>query len=83
MCTDVGIDVCIGMCTDMCIDTCIDTCQVGKPKANLLQKSGRIRDSLPQLIAVRVDIGAISASPTARPYPRNRHAVGNAEIEPM
>ena len=26
-------------------------------------------------------IGSISASPTARPYRRNRHAVGDAEIE--
>ena len=27
-------------------------------------------------------IGSISASPTARPYPRNGHAAGDADIEP-
>ena len=27
-------------------------------------------------------IGSISASPTARPYPRNGHAIGDADIGP-
>ena len=33
-------------------------------------------------VQARIYIGSISASPKARPYPRNGHAVGDADIAP-
>ena len=42
----------------------------------------RIFDGVPVAASLRGH-NYISASPTARPYPRNGHAVGDADIEPI
>ena len=86
-----SVDACVEMYT--CARTCVDegvqacewagvrTCIDMRMKNNLYEAVGG--DAPPTCMDDwhgRLYTGSISASPTARPYPRNRHAVGDAEM---
>ena len=98
MIRDMWMHMCLGLCVDMCTEMCIEMGYIEMGYSRVHRRRTKTQKGRTRWAAVlcsngrsyrrRYIIGPIrhrrrSFGVSTRPYPRNKHAVGNAEIEPI